>query len=99
MDPKKLTCWQYRSNTGVDILATNNLARGGTGVSASSNLRNTGQFEVGAKQILQLRKNTAKVIGGAISTPISDQQRSKAKELVDRVRLAQASAVTARFQR
>lgn len=98
MAPKKITRWQYRSKTGSDILAADNLVRG-TAVSASSNLRKADQFEAGAKQILQLRKNTAKVIGSAISTPISDQQRSKTKELVDRVRLAQASSVTARFQR
>lgn len=99
MDPKKLTRWQYRSKTGSDILSANRLARGGSVAPASSSLRKTDQFEAGAKQILQLRKNTAKVIGGAISTPISDQQRSKTKELADRARLAQASSVTARFQR
>lgn len=99
MAPKKITRWQYRSKTGSDILAADNLVRGGTAVLASSSLRKADQFEAGAKQILQLRKNIAKVIGSAISTPISDQQRSKTKELVDRVRLAQASSVTARFQR
>lgn len=99
MDFKKITRWQYRSKTTSETLAANNLAQGGMLTSASSIQRKVVQFEAGAQQLIQLRKNTAKVIGSAISTPISDQQRSRAKELVDRARLAQASSVTARFQR
>ena len=56
-------------------------------------------FKLGVKGVVELRRNTAKVIGAAISTPVSETRRAKTLELADRVRVAQASSVTARFQR
>ncbi|MES2160943.1 MAG: hypothetical protein V4476_07305 [Pseudomonadota bacterium] len=103
MDSKKNTRWLYRSQAGVVALSAKKVGRSGafvlTTASRGEVAAATVQFKAGAKQVLELRNNTAKVIRNAISTPISDSQRAKTTELAERVRAAQDSAVTARFQR
>lgn len=102
MELKKNTRWLHPSKSGGEAFSAKKTGKSGVFV-VSSSTRGTAisavQFKTGAKQVLELRKNTAKVIGKAISTPISDAQRARTKELADRALAAQASPATARFQR
>ncbi|WP_174999090.1 hypothetical protein [Rugamonas aquatica] len=103
MEPKKNTRWLYRSQSGVMALSAKKAGKSSAAVVTTASRGEvaaaTVQFKAGAKHVLELRSNTAKVIRNAISTPISDTQRTKAMERAERVRAAENPAVTARFQR